>query len=254
MLTVRLNGREICSIAEGAIPSEQRPSAFSEGGGVLEFLEGGSITHRHALGDRKGWYHFSVRVHANLACQADCAITDNQHYDPNELVHGNGSGIRFQPFFLAGAKVSDAELHGKGLFARGLHFPGNVTRGNILLSGECDACHRSFQIKSFHAGFSNCGYFYSASGRYTIIVSDRVPGCPAPLSKPDPAQLAALEQALPLAPDGTRYGYLNPFRCPYCAAPYIDFPAHPEIRPGEFYGNYFPGDEVISFRPESPHT
>jgi len=250
ILAVRVDGQELCSVAETESPCEKQPSAFSKGNSTIEFIDGAGVTHRHAMGDRAGWYHFSIRVLANLACQADCAITDKQKYDPNDLVQGNGEGIRFQPFFISGAKVSNSDFIGKGLFARGLHFSGNVTRGNILLSCECDRCHRSFQIKSFHAGFSNCGYFYSASGKYTITVSDTMPGCPVPLSEPDPQQLSALEQALPLAPDGSFYRYLNPFRCPHCASSYIDFAEHPEIRASEYYGNYFSHDTLISYRPQ----
>ena len=144
--------------------------------------------------------------------------------------------------------MKNEELHGKGLFARGFHYSGTVTPGNIVLSCECDQCKRSFQIRSYHAGFSNAGYFYSESGKFTLTVSDRVAGCPAALSEPNPVELAAIEAVLPLAPDGTQYKYLNPFRCPHCSAPYIDFPANPKDRPGEYYGNYFVGSELLSMR------
>ena len=77
-----------------------------------------------------------------------------------------------------------------------------------------------------------------------------MPGCPAALSTPNPAELAALEAALPLAPDGTRFRYTNAFRCPHCSAPYIDFEAHPEYRAGEYYGNYFPGTPLLRYEPE----
>jgi hypothetical protein len=160
-------------------------------------------------------------------------------------------GIRIQPFFLSEGKVRNEELFGRGLFARGLHFSGTITRGDIILSCECDLCKKSFQIRSFHAGFSNSGYFYSGSGKCTVTVSDRVPGCPAALSEPNPAELAALEAALPPAPDGTHYKYTNPFRCPHCSAPYIDFEKNPKDRPEEYYGNYFVDSELLRYEP--PH-
>ena len=160
-----------------------------------------------------------------------------------------GGEIRFQPFFISGAKVSNDEMRGRGLFHRGLHFSGNITPGNVILSCECDCCKRSFQIHSFHSGFSNAGYFYSGSGNYTLTLSDRIPGCPAALSKPDPAGLAALEAKLPLAPDSTSYTYTNPFRCPHCFAPYIDFESHPGDRVSEYYGNYFVGSEPLRLEP-----
>lgn len=45
------------------------------------------------------------------------------------------------------------------------------------------------------------------------------------------------------APDGTSFSYLNPLRCPHCTAPYIDFESRPEIRAGEYYGNYLHGTD-----------
>jgi hypothetical protein len=93
------------------------------------------------------------------------------------------------------------------------------------------------------------GYFYSGSGKHTLFVGMEVPGCPAPLSEPDAALLAALEAALPPAPDGTPFRYTNPFRCPHCPAAYIDFERHPEYRPKEYYGNYFVGSELIHYEP-----
>ena len=116
---------------------------------------------------------------------------------------------------------------------------------------KCDRCKKSFQIRSYHAGFSNSGYFYSDSGKYTITVSDQVPGCPVPLSETNAADLAALEALLPQAPDGTYFRYLNPFRCPHCAAPYIDFEKNPKERLEEYYGNYFLGSELLHYEPVS---
>jgi hypothetical protein len=92
--------------------------------------------------------------------------------------------------------------------------------------------------------------FYSDSGKYTITVSDRVPGCPAALTEPDPMELAALEAALPLAPDGTRFKYSNPFRCPHCATVH-DFGQNLKDRRGEYYGNYFVGSELLRYEPAS---
>lgn len=119
----------------------------------------------------------------------------------------------------------------------------------MVLSCECDHCKRSFLIRSYHAGFSNAGYFYSESGNYTITVDSHLPGSPAALSDPDAEALAALEDALPSAPDGSRYAYLNPFRCPHCSEPYIDFEANPGLRAGEYYGNYFEGSTLLRYAP-----
>lgn len=223
------------------------PSVRVDGLESVEFIDSQGVVHRHGLANASGWSHFSIRVHQNLACQADCVISQSERFDADSFAKSEAIGIRFQPFFLSGAKVQNSEMYGKGLFARGLHFSGTVTPGNVLLSCECDRCKKSFLIHSYHSGFSDSGYFYSDSGKYTITVSNREPGSPAALSDPDPAALANLEARLPLAPDGSSYKYFNPFRCPHCSAPYIDFAAAPALRRAEYYGNYFVGSELIRY-------
>ena len=248
ILLVSINGKDTCEVYKTEIPCEKTPSVRISAGSSIEFKDSQGVAHRHYLGAVAGWYHLSIRVHPSFACQADCVITDSERFDPEAFAKGAAQGIRFQPFFISGAKVQNEELHGKGLFARGLHFSGTVTPGNVVLSCECDQCKRSFQIRSYHAGFSNSGYFYSESGKYTITVSNSVAGCPAALSEPDIAELSAVEATLPPAPDGTHYKYLNPFRCPHCAAPYIDFQNNPKLRPGEYYGNYYVGSELLQYQ------
>jgi len=249
LLLVKTNGEELCCVTQADIPCERSPSRHLKGNEALEFIDSHGTTHTHSLGNNAGWFHFSIRVQPNLACQADCVITDSSRFDPEAFAKGKASGIRFQPFFLAGAKVNNSDLAGKGLFARGLHFNGVVTSGNVVLSCECDHCKRSFLIRSYHAGFSNSGYFYSGSGKYTITTGNDIPGSPAALSTPNPCDLAALEERLPPAPDGTTYAYLNPFRCPHCSLPYIDFEANPTLRQSEYYGNYFVGSELLRYAP-----
>jgi len=176
-------------------------------------------------------------------------VTPSETYDPQDLLTGKGSGIRFQPFFLPGSKGSAADLLGQGLFRRGMHFSGTVTPGSVRLGCECDHCNRSFQVQSFHSGFGDVGYFYSGSGAYTLIVDHTVPGSPPALGEPNMAALAALEAVLPLAPDGTSFRYMNPFRCPHCSQPYIDFEAHPGLREREYYGNCLFGAAPIRYDP-----
>lgn len=249
LLRVLVNGEEVCEISEGDLPCEKLPSRRLEAGSTIEFVDHSGDSHKHDLGDISGWFHFSVRVHPNKACQADCAITEDEKYDQNAFSEGKAKGIRFQPFFITGAETSNDIFVGKGLFKRGLHFNGNVTNGAISLSCECEHCRKSFIINSFHAGFSNLGYFYSDSGAYTLTVSDRLPGSPAALSTPDESELKELESKLPLAPDGTRFKYSNSFKCPHCKEPYIDFIANPEERAAEYYGNYFPNNELLKYEP-----
>lgn len=250
LLLVTVDGTEVCRVNAADIPCELTPVARVAPNGSITFRDSAGVPHIHSLAAFSGWFHISVRVHENLVCQADCVVAESKGDDPATLLAGGATGIRFQPFFLPGAEVGNEQLRGQGLFARGLHFPGSITIGNVLLSCECDACHRSFLVQSFHSGFSNSGYFYSGSGKYTLTLRDDVPGCPAALSVPDPAQLAALETALPKAPDESAFRYLNPLRCPHCSAPYIDFEAHPDQRPAEYYGNYLYGSEPIHYQPD----
>jgi len=249
ILTVLVDGQEITRVHADELPCEKTPSAAITPDSTVSFVDADGRARVHGFGDRTGWAHLSVRVRETKACQVDGIVTDSEQFDPNAYGEGRATGIRFQPFFLPGSPIPDDMFAGKGLFQRGLHFSGTITSGNTVLSCECDRCHKTFLIRSYHAGFSELGYFYSGSGSYTLGVPNRVAGSPVALQEPDPAELADLESRLPSAPDGSRFLYLNPFRCPHCSAPYIDFEAHPDLRPQEYYGNYFEGSEMMYYRP-----
>lgn len=237
LLKIRVDGQEVAVIRASEVPCEITPDVPLHQAAQVAFEEPGGAIHRHVVPARKGWLHLSVRVHANLACQADAVVTQRPVHQAGTPLGEGDVGVRFQPFFLAGAS-HPPNLTGQGLFARGLHFVGSITPSNIFLSCECDACRRSFLVRSFHAGMGGQAYFYSASGGYTLILDGHEHGAPVPLAQPDEAALRALEASLPVAPDGSSFSYYNPFRCPHCAAPYIDFTAHPERREGEYYGLY----------------
>lgn len=249
LLMVLVNGKEACSISTEELPIGKSPSVNCEAGSSVEFIDSEGHKTIHDLGSNSGWFHFSVRVHPNLACQTDCVITDSKKFDENAFKQGKAIGIRLQPFFLSGSSTDTSIFIGRGLFKRGLHFSGSVTPSNTILSCICDSCQKSFLIKSYHAGFSNSGYFYSNSGKYTMIVSDHIEGSPVALSDPNKDALSQLEGELPKAPDGSIFSYLNPFRCPHCSAPYIDFEKYPEERSSEYYGNYFIGSELLRYEP-----
>ena len=249
VLSVRIDGQEVCTIGHENIPCEKTFSKRVANGSLVTFKDEKGVSHDHHLDSLAGWAHFSVRVHASYACQIDCVITESEAYQPSDFLKEGSIGVRFQPILLPGAKGTNEELHGRGLFRRGLHFTGTVTPGNVLLSCECDSCGKSFLIHSFHCGFSNSGYFYSGSGKYTLVLSDRIAGSPGALHEPNPDQLKALEAKLPKAPDGSDYRYLNPFRCPHCSKPYIDFESDPKTRASEYYGNYLFGVEPQRYEP-----
>jgi len=245
LLVVRVDGVEVAMVDAGDVPCEIERDIAIDGAATIKFEDAAGVVHRHHAPAYRGWLHLNVRVHPNLGCQADAVATTKPEHTAGAAIEDDEIGIRFQPFVLAGGAPID--LAGRGLFARGLHFSGVVTPGNILLSCECDQCARTFVARSFHAGFAQSGYFYSESGRYTLIVDGAIEGAPVPLSDPEPVALAALEARLPAAPDGTRFAWRNAFRCPHCSAPYVDFIAHPEQRAGEYYGLYLPDTPPIRF-------
>lgn len=148
--------------------------------------------------------------------------------------------IRFQPFFISHKDAENEKLRGKGLFQRGLHFPGTVTPSNVRAVCICDSCFKSFSLQHFHAGFSEVQYFYSFDSKQTLVVDyDQIKGMPTQMQREiNLSVLEKVEQQLPKPTLGTgRYKYYNSFRCPHCGDVYIDFENNKNIRPREYYGN-----------------
>ena len=67
------------------------------------------------------------------------------------------------------------------------------------------------------------------------------------MGEPDIDAIKQLERNLPAAPDGTKLSYYNPFCCPKCSEPYIDFSKYPEQRPNEYYGNTYYNEKPIHY-------
>jgi hypothetical protein len=208
----------------------------------------------HRFGELSGWAHFSFRVQAENILRADCFITDKEKLDPDALLRGHGSGIRFQPLALEGSPVAPEDLVGAGAFARGLHSRGSITPGWYRLSVECDDCLESFHLQSFHAGMMEVDYMYSDSGVHTLIIEpDEAAGPPDLAGMTDEAR-RRFEDDLPPAPDGTRYRYYNPLRCPHCRAPFLDYQKFPEDRRDDYYGHSNFGTRGSVFRLADPGT
>lgn len=241
VIRVLLNGVPIAGVAVEEIPVEKRVSfKLDLPHSVLSFQDSLGVSYNHSLNFESGWIHLSVRVHPNLACQSDCLVSESKMISDGDLNNGRSRGIRFQPIYLPGSKGNASELHGRGLFFRGLHFAGAVTPGNVSLACICDACRRSFRLQSFHAGLGNCGYFYSDSGVQTLVVDNHIEGCPPAMGKPNIQTLETLEARLPKSTkDGTAFRYFNSLRCPHCKAAFIDFQKFPKERETEYYGNCF---------------
>lgn len=252
ILSVFHENNLVFEISRTELPCERTAIVFAGSlGSKLRFVDPVGVEYCHVFFYESGYFHLYVRVNENLGCQADCLVSTNKDIAPDAFQNLEVDGIRFQPFFLSGSRFPKERFKGRGLFTRGLHYRGIVTPGNVSLSCICDECAKNFRIKSFHAGLSDVGYFYSGSGRETLILSNDIKGCPSALGETNMADLRELEAKLPKAKDGTSFSYLNGFRCPHCGAKYIDFESHPEDRESEYYGNYFYGDELTTYKDTS---
>jgi hypothetical protein len=179
--------------------------------------------------------HCSIRLQANGAVMIDGIISKKKENFSTQ----SPEAIRLQPFFLKACEEENIALMGKGLVARGLHFAGHVTPSNVRSVCICDYCKRSFTLRHFHAGFSDSQYFYSGDSLQTLIVPwYKIKNMPVQTQeKIDVTLLPEVESQLPKPTKGQGdYKYYNPFRCPHCAKPFIDFEKFPEIRPYEYYG------------------
>lgn len=182
------------------------------------------------------YFHSSIRVNANSSVQIHGYLSR----DP-QLYGDNAEGIRFQPFFLSDREEFNQKLKGKGMFQRGLHYEGIITSGDVRLICICEECNKSFSVSFYHAGFSEVQYFYSTHSRETLLVpySSALGKVPIQLQADiNMQELAELEDQLPPSSDGS-FRYYNNFCCPHCAAPYINFGEHKEMRPTEYYVNFY---------------
>ena len=188
------------------------------------------------------YFHISVRLFENNALMIDGIISKYKDKYP-DWKEENYEAIRLQPFFLSAAdKKLTTQLGGKGLFDRGLHYAGTVTPTTVRVICICENCNKSFSIQHLHGGFSECQYFYSDDSKQTLIVPyGEIKNLPTQLQKSiDEKIILEVEAELPKPTQGNgSYRYYNPFRCPHCLIPFIDFQNNKEIRPNEYYGNKY---------------
>jgi len=198
----------------------------------IEALEGNPILTGYFL-------HSSIRILPNSAVMIDGIISSDKESFP-KWTDRNYEAVRFQPFYLSNSNDFNLQLKGKGLFERGLHFNGTITPTTVRNICICDSCNQSFTIQHFHAGFSDAQYFYSSDSKETLAVSyGMIENLPTQLQEEaNPALLEKIEMMFPLPSNGEgSFNYYNPFRCPHCLEPYIDF--NKAIRSKEYYGNFY---------------
>lgn len=234
-LVVRLDGEAIVTVGAFDPPCVSKVSRRVEPQAEVAFESAYGVLSTHSLNELEGWAHFRVEVTATLAAIPDCAVTANDTWVWEDQLHGEGTAVRFQRFYLPGAAGYE-DLTGRGMFWKGLHVKGFITPGSTRLSLVCDICRETFTVESFHAGMMDFEYMYSGSGLYTLMISPEAMGSLPGLDQLTPEALADFEAKAPPAPDGTGFRYYNPLRCPHCRAAVIDFERFPQMRPGEYYG------------------
>jgi len=189
------------------------------------------------------WALFAIWINPNHTAQAECVLTIDENLINRKS--GNQKKVRLEPFYLSDY-AGDLNQHiGKGLFARGLNFKGHVTPYDVSLLSLCDFCKKTFRIQSFHSGFNNLLYFYCNSCTNTLVADTSIEKKIIDKSKKD--KMAIIDSTLPTCKKcGGSFRYFNPFLCPHCKKPYIDFIKYPEEREVEYYGNYLYGEKPQS--------
>jgi hypothetical protein len=258
LLRVTAGDVELFSLAVADLPAEKMPVVELKPGMRLNFADSAGTTRSFDLssaydeGDR--YLHLSVRVSAAFAVQPDGLLTVSRDDDPLEAFRNGARGVRLQPFMLPESAADNAIFEGKGLFARGLHYSGQITQGNVSLLCLCDQCHAGFRLHSFHAGFSQLAYFYCDGGPHTLVASALLQDAPPVLGPADLAATTRFEMRLPPCTTCSgRFQRMNPLRCPACNAPYIDFGRFPDEREREYYGNTIYGEALQRFDRPAEH-
>lgn len=256
VLRLNLDEDEVCVVSTHEVPVEKRPVVqLVRAGQALRFIDSEGAVRRYDLSsvheEGHRFVHLSMRIGPTFAVESDALLTRDGTHPDQGLKGAEGRGIRLEPFYLPECSGNPADLVGRGLFYRGLHFPGAITPGNVSLLCICDHCRLSFRLQSFHAGFGNLTYLYCSQQSHTLIASSYLEDAPPVLGDADAAAVARFESQLPPCEQcGGEFRYMNPFRCPHCLHPYIDFKTHPADRAQEYYGNYLYGAAPQHFRPE----
>ena len=253
LLSVELEGREICSFDAEFSHGEHSPVVeVRTAQPTLCFIDSRGTRRTFDLSfvreENASWLHFSIRVSPEFLVQSDFLMTITQA-DSEEAFRARAvDGVRVQPFVLPECAKRYDVIEGKGLFRRGFHFKGIITPGNVTLLCRCAYCERSFRVRSVHAGMGNAVYFYCGSCSHTLMASADLEDAPPVIGPAYEEELKRFEQRLPPCEAcGGSFSYYNPFLCPHCKEPYIDFGKYPKERDWEYYCNVYHGRWAQNF-------
>lgn len=233
LLPVQIAGQSIHISSHGVLdylrnangPFELRyPIALQEKTPVITLYEDKVKTRQYVLQtdeheNFEGKYFLSsIRIYiqgdpATPVMQLDGFISDT----PEErAITTSDIGYRMEGHFLAmggHTAIKRREMNrGQDLPMKGLKYPGYTTPSNIRLVGICPKCGKSF---TFH------GYAFYMAQSDVAYSDDGLDCCVIESYGIDPNTWSYTE-------DGKTFRYYNPFCCPHCNEPYIDYKAHPE--------------------------
>ena len=84
LLKVYFNGEKIGDVSASMLPVELRPvAATSSSRGQLKFEDYLGNSTSHEFETRENFVHFSIRVHGENICQADCILSNSSSIEEN---------------------------------------------------------------------------------------------------------------------------------------------------------------------------
>ena len=190
---------------------------------IFQIYENNSLRREFELGTVEGedfsgkYFHLALRIHtSNTYCgpvhlvQTDGFISDTPEDKQMQL---SDIGYRMECFPLHSSaeeqymcdQIIDRDLENKGL-----RYPGVTTPLNVRLIGWCPSCQRSFTFLSYALYNAQEEVAYSDDGLDVCGIEEYE------IDKENWARTA----------DGKIFRYYNPFRCPHCGKPYIDYKKH----------------------------
>lgn len=194
---------------------------------IFQIYENNSLRREFELGTVEGedfsgkYFHLALRIHtSNTYCgpvhlvQADGFISDTPEDKKMQL---SDIGYRMEAFPLyssAGEQYMREQIIDRDLENKGLRYPGVTTPLNVRLIGWCPSCQRSFTFLSYALYNAQEEVAYSDDGLDVCGIEEYE------IDKENWARTA----------DGKIFRYYNPFRCPHCGKPYIDYKKHRNMK------------------------